>query len=364
MRKIAIFMTWLMILVDCLGCTTTKMLSEAAVRNVVPKEPAPEVAKNEPIQEVTKEKTRHERMDLAIPLTLLTGSFEINAEIFRPEKMIKPKTLVIMVPGSGNVSRRGETNTDGITTFKTPIDINYKWAEALADQGLFVLAYDKRTCNSKINPLCRDLWHKDIDEEGITALASDLDQVCNFAGSQMDEGGRVILMGSTQAAQIISLSNCLKKANALVLLSPIVGELDKLWINGLQNASLHAKSDRNQLANRKESMEAFFISLKKGDFPAGANIKGASLKFWQSFMAQSPKTLPKILESKKPSLMLFSAKDFFSANPLMQKIKSDAKNHGQFKLSLIEDSGRNLADEQGVSKEALRQITTFIKGLR
>lgn len=354
MRKMTIFMAWLIVLVDCLGCTAQRILSEAPVSRITK---SPDVA-----IEIPKTKISHERTDLTISLALPSGSALLNAESFRPHKITRPKTLVIMVPGSGNVSRRGENNTDGITTFKNPLDINLMWAQSLADSGLIVLAYDKRTCNSKINPLCQDNWHGDIDEEGITALARDLDQVCAFAENKLEGSGRLVLLSTTQGAQVISLSNCLKKAAGVVLLSPVIGDLDKLWINGLNNASVNAKSDRNQLKNRKESMEAFFNSLKKGDFPKSANIKGASLKFWQSWIEASPKTLPKIIESKKPALAIFSAKDFFSPNLLLQKIKNEAKN-SQFQLKIIEDSGRNLADEQGVSAQAFKQISLFIKSL-
>lgn len=359
MRRMTIFMTWLILLVDCLcGCITPTMLSEARSPKIIerPVETLPQ--KDEPAL------AHHEKMDITIPLTLKSGEAELNAEAFRPTKMVKPKTLVIMVPGSGNVSRYGESNSDGISTFKHSIEVNSLWAKELANRGFFVLSYDKRTCNSKINPICNDNWHKDIEEDGIKALASDLDQVCAFAKSKFEDSeGRIILFSSTQGAQVISLSNCLKQTFGVVLISPIIGDLDKMWINGLQHAAIHAKSEKNQLINRKESMESFFKSLKKGDFPDNANIKGASLKFWRSWIDASPKTLPKIMASKKPTLLLFSSRDSFSPPEFIKKVKNEVKDT-RIKVSIIDGYDRNLADAEGPSEHGILETFKFIERLR
>lgn len=353
-------MAWLILLVDCLcGCIAPRMLSEGRNPEIVER-PAETVAQKEeePVY------AHHEKMDITIPLILKNGDAELKAEAFRPTKMVKPKTLVIMVPGSGNVSRHGESNSDGISTFKQSIDVNSLWAKELANRGFFVLSYDKRTCNSKINPICNDNWQKDIEEEGMKALASDLDQVCAFAKTKFEDSeGRIILFSSTQGAQVISLSNCLKQISGVVLISPIIGDLDKMWINGLHHAAIHAKSEKNQLINRKESMESFFKSIKKGEFPENAHIKGASLKFWHSWIDASPKTLPKIMASKKPALLLFSSQDSFSPPELIKRVKNDAKDQ-RIKVSIIDGFDRNLADVDGPSERGILEVSKFIQGLR
>ena len=53
-------------------------------------------------------------------------------------------------------------------------------AKALAGLGFFVLAYDKRTCRSNHNPICKDNDQQDIDQEGLGALAKDLDHIYKF----------------------------------------------------------------------------------------------------------------------------------------------------------------------------------------
>jgi hypothetical protein len=344
--KVIIFMAWLLALINCLsGCVSQKTFHEPV--------------KTTAGQVVPEFSSQVSQTDLTISLRLADNNASLNADLFKPSRLLNPTTLVIMVPGSGNISRRGESNTDGINTFNHFIDTNYLWAQALASQGLMVLSYDKRTCNAKTNPLCQTNWHKDIDEEGIKALANDLDQVCQYASRI---GGRIVLLSSTQGAQVISLSQCLKDAKAIILMSPIIGELDKMWINGLNHAVTTTPHEKNQLINRKESTEAFFNSLKRGDFPNSANIKGASVKFWQSWIEASPKTLPRIIDSKKPSLLLFSSKDSFSPLSLITQAKNGIKNSSS-RLRIVDDSDRNLANELGVSAMALKEISKFIKDL-
>src|SRR5437879_4525762 len=92
------------------------------------------------------------RLGVTIPIARPDGNYlHVQAEITRPEKKIEPNTLVILVPGSGNVSRRGESASDGVDPYALPIEINSLWSKVLSDNGFFVLSYDKRTCNPSFN---------------------------------------------------------------------------------------------------------------------------------------------------------------------------------------------------------------------
>ena len=133
-----------------------------------------------------KTKTFKNHIDVSIPVKLPNNiTIQVQAEVSRPEKKIIPKTLFILVPGSGNVSRRGETASDGVNLYTKQLEIYSMWSKILAEKGFFVLSYDKRTCNNYARNLCKNNPTKDIDEKGIQALAQDLDQIYDFAANKL-----------------------------------------------------------------------------------------------------------------------------------------------------------------------------------
>lgn len=306
----------------------------------------------------------HRMVETIIPITHEFGQGQLKAEVYRPYKKAEPKTLIIMVPGSGNISRRGELTGDGIDSYQAPIETNMQWAKNFADRGLFVLAYDKRTCSSKINPLCETNDQKDIDQTGISALAKDLDQVYLFAQKNLDaDNVRIVLMSTTQGAQTIALADCLNKVSGVVLLSPVVGDLDTMWTSGLNKASTRAKSewDKNQLLNRKESMASFFASMKKGDFPESANVKGATAKFWMTWIEASARTLDALEKASRPTLLMFSNNDVFApeSTRFHEKIKKNSRIRAQF----TPYGDRNFIEAGHVPDDAIGDVVNFIQGL-
>lgn len=359
MRKVqAIYMALFMVLVDCMSaCVSSKIFVEA---------PAPKSLPT--IKEAKQKREFHRQIEATIPLELPSGTAELNADIFRPGQKSKPKTLVIIVPGSGNVSRRGEVSGTGIDTYEAPLEMSLHWAKALADKGFFVLSYDKRSCGSRQNPLCHNNDQRDIDQDGLMALARDLDQAYLFSVGKLradEDGARIVLLSTTQGAQAVTMSTCAKKVSGIILFSPIIGELDAMWVGGLGRAADLASSitKKNRLLNQKESMAGFFASLKRGDFPENGNIRGASVKFWQSWMEASKNTLPRLVENGRPALLLFSGQDTFSSPSLIADLQKRAKNPGHIRVKSILDSDRNFVGADGVTDAILNDVVAFIEGL-
>lgn len=339
------------------SCVTSKVLTDSKV--IVPEEPSVE-----PVRILAPKPKRdfHQLVEVSIPITHEFGTGDLKADVFRPHKKTMPKTVVIMVPGSGNISRRGEVSSDGVDSYASPIDVNTLWAKALADRGLFVLSYDKRTCTTKINSICNTNDQQDIEQAGIISLARDLDQVYHFALTNLDAHHnevRVVLMSTTQGAETIALSNNLRSISGVVLLSPVIGDLDTMWVSGLAKAAERSKSDsqRYQLHNRKESMAGFFASLKKGDFPETANVKGATVKFWLSWIEASKNALSYYKQSNKPVFMLFSEQDVFSHHLV------SIKPQGAIKVKHYAGVDRNFVSPHGVSEQATEDVVTFINNL-
>jgi hypothetical protein len=353
MMKI-IYMALIIVFVDWMGACLSQS-SRTTLRTTVPMANQVNLAK--------QARNFHQRVETNIPIILPTGNGELAADIFRPTKKILPKTLVIIVPAAGNVSRHGEISGDGIRSYPKTLDASMLWAKALSDNGIFVLSYDKRTCNKAINPICNNNDQQDIDQYGIISLAKDLDQVYEFSSSRFSSLGskvKIVLLSFTQGTQVITLADCAKKISGMVLFSPIIEDLQDMWVQGLGHAAekLENKAMKNKLLNRKESIRAFFDSLSKGDFPKTANIRGASVNFWLSWIEASKNTLERLMAYKRPGLLLFSEQDSF-------RPKKINNNDNLSRLTFRSFAGvdRNFVVEDGVPKAVLQQVLSFIKDL-
>jgi alpha-beta hydrolase superfamily lysophospholipase len=208
-------------------------------------------------------------------------------------------------------------------------------------KGIFVLSYDKRTCSEAINHLCLTNPQNDIEEQGLIALANDLDQVFKFTLDHLKvlkAPIRIVLMSTTQGASTISLSKNLNKLSGVVLFSPIIGDLETIWVNGLAKAVEQSKSTshKHQLQNRKESMAGFFHSLKNGEFPDTANVKGATVKFWRSWMESSTHVLKTYEKAQIPVLLMFGQNDVFSYHPSAKTLPHiTSKNYSKIDRNFV-----------------------------
>lgn len=349
----AIYMAFLVALVDWLsGCVSSATFKEGKLLH---EESKPE--------QVKAKRAFHQLVETTIPLNV--DDNELNADIYRPLKKSEPKTLVIMVPGSGNVSRKGEVHGDGVITYEEPLLMNHQWAEALTERGLFVLTYDKRTCTKKVNTLCRTNSQRDVDTDGIIALARDLDEVMQFVQSKLDARGnvRIVLMSTTQGAQTIALSKSLASVHGIVLLSPIVTDLESMWIKGLAHAATNAPQQKMRLMNQKESMISFFKSLKAGHFPEQSVIRGASVKFWRTWIDATNQTIEALRRSERSSLLLFSEDDSFSSADVLLSAKKQINGAKKISTKTLKQVDRNFVSKNGVAKDALQTVLAFIDGL-
>lgn len=280
---------------------------------------------------------------------------EINAEVFRPSSAKTPKQIVVIVPGSGNVSRFGEVYNDGLTSYEEAVKQSLLWAQALVNKGIFVVTYDKRTCQREHNEACKTTSQKLINESGINILSKDVDSVCKMINTKLsDVNYEITLLSFSQGAQTIALSECLNQAKRIVLISPIMKDLESAWVDGLNKASLDDRWEykKNQLINEAQSTKAFFTSLKKGDFPPSATIRGASVAFWQSWIKATNQTIDLYTKSQKSVLLLVANKDPF--------MNYSVKNNINFITHTIDEVDRNLIKSKELSKEAIDIVYDFI----
>jgi hypothetical protein len=137
-----------------------------------------------------------------------------------------------------------------------------------------------------------------------------------------------------------------------------------MWISGLAYAAKGASSNQKmRLMNQKESMVSFFKSLKAGEFPETSIIRGASVKFWRTWIDASHQTVDIIKKNDRPTLLLFSAEDSFSSPDLLVTAKKRIGKSSKIYIKNIAKTDRNFVTKEGVSKEALEAVVAFIKNL-
>lgn len=299
----------------------------------------------------------HSKTSTAVDISNHDRSAVLGADIYRPNVPISPKTLVIMIPGSGNVSREGEVSGDGVVNYAQKLKVYDIWAQALANRGMYVLSFDKRTCKRNHHPLCRDNPIKDIDEQGIAALARDVDDVFSYTLRKIRRGQeplRVVLFTTSQGTQALALSKVLAKSSGAVLLSPMFGDLPQLFTRSLQVKAHNPENSLRgtMLKNRAETMKSLFQSLARGDFPDNAQIHGASVKFWKSWMEAAQQTSRLLKEAPVPILSLTSVSDPFACE-LKAKV---ARIHEQHYAA-----DRNLVVDQSPYPQALTDVVAFIQ---
>jgi hypothetical protein len=231
-------------------------------------------------------------------------SAEIGAELAHPASGRGPGILI--VPGAGDVSRRGLRPGDGVNNYRAPVAVSAGWAKALAARGAWVLSYDKRTCGPNDEALCSKNPQEDLDAEGPAALAKDVDAACALLRQEAGFDGRLVLLAHGQAAQVALSSNCAREANAIVLAAPIPRAVDEVIVAGLKERTASterlAKAEKAaarraslvdqaaQLRNLAGTREAEFASMKAGRFAPTARVAGATLAFWKGWIDVTSKT--------------------------------------------------------------------------
>ncbi|MCC7073633.1 MAG: alpha/beta fold hydrolase [Deltaproteobacteria bacterium] len=247
----------------------------------------------------------------------------LGAALTRPTDGSGPAILI--VPGGGDVSRKGTRPGDGVDVYRAPVDVSTAWADALARRGALVLTWDKRTCGPNDDPLCTKNPQDDVDEHGPTALAKDIDAACALVRQEPSFDGRVVVFAHGQAGQVALSSTCAKDAAVVVLVAPIPRGIDEVIVAGIKDrahrvekvasreqdaAAKEALLDKaGQLTNLASTRAAEFASMKAGRFAPTARVGGATLAFWKGWIELTGKTAALIDAAPAKKLVVLGADD-------------------------------------------------------
>jgi len=233
--------------------------------------------------------------------------------------------VFLLVPGAGDVSRRGLRRGDGINTYATPVAVTSAWQDLLGAAGASSLAWDKRTCGPNDDADCAKNPQDDLDERGPVALAADIDAACAMAPTLPGFDGRIVLMAHGQGAQVALSSACARQAAAIVLINPIPREIDAVLVDALLDRHAtkrgEAKAARTPeekarlteeavaLRNLAATRQAGFASMRSGKFSPEARVDGATIAFWLGWMDITGRTRDLVDPVKEKTLVVIGAKD-------------------------------------------------------
>lgn len=249
----------------------------------------------------------------------------LGATLFRPDDDGASLPAILFVPGGGNVSRAGIQPGDGARNYEAPVDVTTQWATAFAERGYLALAYDKRTCTPRDDRGCRKNPTNDLDKEGPAALARDVDAACALLADEQGFDGRLVLFAHGQAAAVALSSSCAERAAAIVLVAPIPRRVDHVMVDSLthRERELRAEAKKragtpaaekllqqaNVLRNVAASRAATFESMHKGQFADDARVHGATIAFWQGWVALTEKAADDVTKTAAPRVIVVGSDD-------------------------------------------------------
>lgn len=233
--------------------------------------------------------------------------------------------IFVLVPGAGDVSRRGLRRGDGVNAYASPVAVTTAWQDLLGAAGASSLAWDKRTCGPNDDSDCLKNPQADLDAKGPVALARDVDVACAVARTLPGFDGRLVLMAHGQGTQVALASTCAAEAAAVVLLSPVPREIDAVLVDALlsrhaakqaEAKAARAPEDKARLTdeavalrNLAATRQAGFVSMRAGRFSREARVDGATIAFWIGWMDLTGRTRDLLTPLKDKAVVVLGEGD-------------------------------------------------------
>lgn len=321
---------------------------------------------------------RHlERQTGSLQVTLPdTQVAEIGFELTKPRRETDSSTWIVLVPGSGAPSRKGEQNGDGLRAYAADVEVYAHWARALATAGFPVFAFDKRNCHPRHHSLCRANPTHDVDREGPDALFRDVDAACAWIRAENGDRTKLVLMSHGQGLSPILRSDCVKKASGLVALSPIPRRIDHVLVHAMEHRQKNAqqefqatqdppKKERLQatatsLRNQAATLRETFDAMERDHFAPDARIRGATLAYWRAWIHQTAHTRDQVKSLKIPTLMLLG-KDDQQFGPEDQTL---IRRFSRLPATLVQEipgADHHLLDREKLSQRAANAVIRWLR---
>lgn len=299
-----------------------------------------------------------------IPINISSGILSfLGAELWLTNNITRYTSTILIVPGSGNVSRKNSQEGDGIYQYTSPININFLLANFLCKEGFNVLIYDKRSCSPSNDFIC-NLNYFDLDKNnGFDSLVNDFNIVYEYLNNYLPENqkNKIIAWGNNQATHVILNSKYKNNFLGIVLISPIPDSIDKIIVNGLIEQSYLIDNNilKYKLYNRSETINSIFNSIKNNEFSSDSIILGIKIDFWKKWILETSRSDFLFNTLDIPLILVLGSEDNIYDKYAKNKINrlSIGKNR---KFLYIENSDHNLLTNQ---KLVYRNIYVILKNL-
>lgn len=221
-------------------------------------------------------------------VTIPAGDMELKGTLRLPEAE-PPYRAVVIVHGSGPLSRDGIVPGQLGLTLPQQVPVYADLAEGLRQRGYAVLTYDKRTCGPS-NGCAENGYPEPSDSVTVDTFVEDAGATIDFLAARPDVSD-VVAVGHSQGGHIVAHLLDRDLAAAMLVSTPAAPIQDVLaqqaetlaWLveaTGQEGAAAEsAIEDARKLAQDVEAVAG-------GDM-SGDDIGGASPAFWASWVRRS-----------------------------------------------------------------------------
>jgi len=236
-----------------------------------------------------------------------TGDLDLVGTLRTPEGD-GPFPGVVIVHGSGPLSRDGAVPGELGLTFTRPVPVYRALAESLAEQGYAVLTWDKRTCGP-FNGCADNAYPTPAGDLTFETLRDDAAAAVEFLVAREDISDVAVIghsKGGTVSAGLLEQHD---EIDALVLLaSPAADVPDLLDVQAEKFAELVADSGQQSGAAQGavedlRDLAAQVRAIGDGEVD-GPPLAGASRAFWASYIEASREAPGQVAASDVPVLAL------------------------------------------------------------
>ena len=303
-----------------------------------------------------------------------TGLAQLNGTVYLPQGLDGPRPAAILVHGSGPNDRRGASPGELVSPmFLRELPIFEALAMELAEQGLVVLTYDKRSCGR-----CYPEFHGSVDYTNFRFqfFLSDARAGIDWLEAQDHvDGDAVVVLGHSQGGAFAPhLAAADDRVVAAVMLAGFVGTFREALLSQLEDVAdirrgqwdyLGAWNTDMQVTGYRSCLDKLDGDYDPNDFCLGG---GTTLRAVAEYDALSEQTLDVIGGLDKPLCALNGTVDRNVGPEHLMAIREASRGDAEFHLlSGVGHGLRNLVEPANppvIDPQVSEVISTFLTSVK
>ena len=250
------------------------------------------------------------------PIVFTSGAMTLKGTLHLPHEGEGPHPAVVLIHGSGPQSRKVSVRGQLNMGFGFELEVFRQLAEQLAERGIAVLSYDKRSCGP-FNKCASNDYPVPTGSITIDTFIDDARAAADHLRKRADiDADRVTVVGHSQGASFVPvLLDVVPELHSGVMLAaahkPVDGLIaDQLGFTRklLEQRRLPARDIDRSLAPLTKVVDQL-KAVRAGTYD-GKTIGGASAEFWRSWMALADRARALATTAKRPLLVIGGTYDW------------------------------------------------------